>query len=394
MDEDAVGGSLVEDPTMSNLLEHDEAKPDVLTPSIDDIKSALYSHCVAQPPDTVFSQADLLATQMIPNNALMTLQLAASALTKSGKFQLMQRGGAACWRCISPTVTVALEGLDPDANVVYAYIRSSGRDGMWTGHLKSRTNLPKTVMDKVLKSLEQKRLIKTVPNYKHPARKTYMLSGLQPAEDLIGGPFFADGELDEEFVRQISFWIDRWIVAKSWWFPSEKWHGKKRRHADREMSEGPVSIEDAEASGAMEVERLALTEDHGRQRTKHMRPFPPNYKKYPSISDITTAVNKSKISKTTMKISDAQTLVDILVWDGRLQKLRKHSKESGIKYIYRAVRSPLAEQDGPDMGEVTKPTGLNEAPCGRCPVFDICEDGGPVSARNCPYFQKWLGLEL
>ena len=35
--------------------------------------------------------------------------------------------------------------------------------------------------------------------------------------------------------------------------------------------------------------------------------------------------------------------------------------------------------------------GLSEVPCGRCPVFNLCEVGGPVSAENCVYFEEWLG---
>ena len=36
--------------------------------------------------------------------------------------------------------------------------------------------------------------------------------------------------------------------------------------------------------------------------------------------------------------------------------------------------------------------GLTESPCGRCPVADIYEEGGPVNARNCEYFQEWLEI--
>lgn len=37
--------------------------------------------------------------------------------------------------------------------------------------------------------------------------------------------------------------------------------------------------------------------------------------------------------------------------------------------------------------------GLSSAPCCRCPVFQICEPGGPVSAEKCEYFARWLGIE-
>jgi len=53
--------------------------------------------------------------------------------------------------------------------------------------------------------------------------------------------------------------------------------------------------------------------------------------------------------------------------------------------MFRWVRRPLDEdiENGPG-------NGFSEAPCSRCPVFRLCEDGGPVDARSCEYFEKWL----
>jgi hypothetical protein len=33
--------------------------------------------------------------------------------------------------------------------------------------------------------------------------------------------------------------------------------------------------------------------------------------------------------------------------------------------------------------------GSSEVPCMRCPVFDICGDGGPVNVATCKYFDDW-----
>jgi DNA-directed RNA polymerase III subunit RPC6 len=35
--------------------------------------------------------------------------------------------------------------------------------------------------------------------------------------------------------------------------------------------------------------------------------------------------------------------------------------------------------------------GLMDAPCGACPVFEFCKDGGPVNPRECVYYEEWLG---
>jgi len=53
-------------------------------------------------------------------------------------------------------------------------------------------------------------------------------------------------------------------------------------------------------------------------------------------------------------------------------------KALGSAYVYRAVRQE----------RVT--LGWSEAPCGSCPVFDFCKEGGPVGPSGCEYYGEWL----
>lgn len=34
--------------------------------------------------------------------------------------------------------------------------------------------------------------------------------------------------------------------------------------------------------------------------------------------------------------------------------------------------------------------GQMHTPCGRCPQFTFCEESGPVNAKSCEYYSKWL----
>ena len=391
------------DITMTDIPTSSEACPSNSAQPMEEIKTALYNHCSSQPSNTIFSQADLMATSLIPSKNPQILLAVTQSLTRSGHLRLMQRNGTACWRCVPPNFVTAQASLDADAALVYSHIESAGREGVWSNQLNRRTNFHKVVMDKCIKVLEQKRLIKTVPNFRHPNRRTYMLWGLQPAEDVTGGPFYNEGELDEEFVRQMSLYIERWIVGRSWWFPPHhsslaQEQGKKRRHdgqVRRSEADPPVAAvmtkEDAEKTRMRALEKPVPAMGQGRQRSKHMRPFPPGYIGYPTITEITDALNDIKISKTIMKIADIQLLVDVLVWDGKIERLEKRNGKKGAREMYRAVKHPIIGQDSAGDGSgVVEGTAFTEAPCGRCPVFDICEDGGLVSARTCPYFQEWL----
>ncbi|KAL9104507.1 MAG: hypothetical protein Q9163_000538 [Psora crenata] len=390
---------------VSDLTSSSRAGPSANSSSTDSIKTALYNHCAAQPPETIFTQKELLASNLIPSNSLQILQQITLALSKSGQLKTMQRAGQVCWRCIPPSVVAVHRSLDPDAALVYSYIESAGREGMLASSLNRRTNFHKATMDKCIKVLEHRRLIKTVPNYRHPKRKTFMLWGLQPAEDVTGGPFYGSGELDEEFVRTLVWWIERYVVGRSWWFPPEKERvGKKRKHDGQHKEEGSlISKEEAVELRAKGLEESPPppTKDQARQRSRHMLPFPPGYKRYPTITEITKAVNASGLAKVIMKISDTQLLVDILCWDGKLERIKRRDATGDVREMYRAVKNPVSEKGVAELnkggkfeveGDGPAGYGLTEAPCGRCPVFEFCEEGGLVSATTCPYFKEWLAF--
>lgn len=108
-----------------------------------------------------------------------------------------------------------------------------------------------------------------------------------------------------------------------------------------------------------------------------MLPLPPGYRGYPTVPEITKELNASGISGVLMREAEMETLLDVLCYDGRLMRVMDGDG-------YKTVRQSMADEGVP-VGN-----GLTEAPCGRCPVFDLCEEGGPVNARNCEYFQTWL----
>lgn len=60
--------------------------------------------------------------------------------------------------------------------------------GIWTRELRYKTGLQQqTQVNKILKNLEQRNLVKSVKGIMHASRKLYMLFELQPAKELTGG---------------------------------------------------------------------------------------------------------------------------------------------------------------------------------------------------------------
>ena len=50
----------------------------------------------------------------------------------------------------------------------------------------------------------------------------------------------------------------------------------------------------------------------------------------------------------------------------------------------------MDEEDSEEAEAMKRGNGLTEAPCGRCPVIDLCGKGGAINAASCVYYTEWL----
>ncbi|KAL6304308.1 RNA polymerase Rpc34 subunit-domain-containing protein [Sparassis latifolia] len=317
--------------------------------------------------------------------------------------------------------------------------------GLWTKHIKAKTNLHQIAIDRCLKSLLQKHLIKRVPSVQHHTRRIYMLSNLEPSVALTGGPWYTDNELDTEFIRLLRASCLQFIRGKS--YPRGRCEGTRLLF--------PISS-------------------------------PPGY---PTSTDVQSFVRKSRISTTDLSVEHVEMLLDVLVVDGQIEKIpsfgtltwsvyslddpqdedddgqqslekrkrkfedeeecggsvpRKRMKTVNSNVDHRgalgdhddvidtstsskqrpstrakgkrAVTTTLSEVDSiPSLSEATAVTtadvdwgdvelgphvyravsgerfsfGCSQAPCVRCPTFTFCREGGPVNPRDCIYYDAW-----
>uniref|UniRef100_V5EPR6 RNA polymerase III subunit C6 n=1 Tax=Kalmanozyma brasiliensis (strain GHG001) TaxID=1365824 RepID=V5EPR6_KALBG len=298
--------------------------------------------------------------------------------------------------------------LDENETMVYSHIKDARNDGIWTKQLKNRTNLHQTIINRCLKSLEQKQLVKAVKSVKYPTRKIYMLFGLTPSIELSGGPWYTDNELDTGFINELSMAILNFIRSKS--FPK---NGQSR----------------------------AL--------------FPTSHtSQLPSAKAIHSYLRNAELTETQLEVEHVVSLLDILVYDEQIEKIPVLSLNGGGGGINEfdeedqnysdSERSTdgsgsdsesasgsdsesSAQETGSDKGhgkkkikkerkvdddedddsddenagpvksgkrksgsKAIRPHSVKvrwtETPCGHCPVFDFCDDTGPVNAETCEYF--------
>ena len=79
----------------------DDSSPLFITAaSPNEIKNALYARCANLGADKVYTQRDLLAFQIIPNDDLNELHSCTRQLMKEGLFKLMKQDGRTCWKVV------------------------------------------------------------------------------------------------------------------------------------------------------------------------------------------------------------------------------------------------------------------------------------------------------
>jgi len=309
--------------------------------------------------------------------------------------------------------------------MVYELIDEAGADGIWSRTLKGRLKIHESVLKTCIKHLETKGYITDMKSVEHPNKKMYIKANLRPSDRATGGPWYTDSNLDEAFIVGLEKIIFNFIRMKSTHF---RGGGGEGSTATKTPKKGVVVAGQGAARGRKRAATEMSSEEDGGRATPAAAaashpppaqqaggpgssrsragpaylPFPAGYNYYPTAYEIAEFIHKSGITNnTTLSEDDVQQLVDILCYDGLVEPVvvgrRKGYRTTRIskQEAEDPARNKELEESGQEvpLGPPPVSNGFVEAPCGRCPVFELCEEGGPVNPSNCVYFQRWLGLD-
>ena len=294
-------------------------------------------------------------------------------------------------------------------------IETAGTQGIWTRFIKAKVNLHAKVIERAFKSLESKGRIEPFKDVQNPMRKMFIVKGLRPNESATGGEWYTDGELDKDMVDLVAIVIEKLVSSRSWVLDEEEADPGVDIVGSGVKRKAPVGGFDAKGKGKL-MKTTHPTSDSEQlrpranpHRPKYYVPQPPGYVGYMTLSEITKEINKSQIlNKGTLPENEVEKLLNVMVYDDRLIKLQLANHPERI--MYKAIRNPdeisaalrleRKIQNGDDAQrklairekelEQLGRGGANEVPCMRCPVFSFCEEGGPVNASTCIYFDDWF----
>jgi DNA-directed RNA polymerase III subunit RPC6 len=106
------------------------------------------------------------------------------------------------------------KGFEKEERLVYQIIEDAGNKGIWIRDIRIQSNLSQTQVNKVLKVLESKKLIKAVKSVQASKKKVYMLFDLTPDESITGGAWYSDQDFETEFVDILNQHCLRFLQQK------------------------------------------------------------------------------------------------------------------------------------------------------------------------------------
>lgn len=302
--------------------------------------------------------------------------------------------------------------------MVYSVIDEAGADGIWNRTIKNKLNMHEAVVKNCIKYLETKGYIASMKNVEHPNKKMYIKANLRPSDRATGGPWFTDGELDTAFIAELEELVFDYIKTHSAYLSSQGTGASAP--ATRVPKKGVIrGVAGPDGEATRGTKRTATdistddqpqplpttTQPHPRTKAKIFLPLPAGYRAYPTVTEIAQLIDRAGITNnTTLGEADIQQLVDALTYDGLIEPIKVNGRK-GYRVTRAVKQDPVSfskrreGRTGMDLPELIPgvppaPNGLTEAPCGRCPVFHLCEEGAQVSPSNCVYFPQWLGMEV
>lgn len=283
-------------------------------------------------------------------------------------------------------------------------IDNAGTDGLWARSIRMKGGMTELNLKAGLKWLENNGLITDFKSVEQPNKKMFIKSSLRPSERATGGPWFTDGQLDVGFLNSMQQAVFYIIKEQSAYVSKE---GRSRNDSNgraKQPAKGTIrGIPKPMPASLAGTKRVAsdissdLSNDGAPGR---LLPLPAGYNNYPTALSIVQMINKSGLTRdpvtkeaVTLSQADMQQVLDILVWENRIEPVRLSGRRVGY-CVCRPHQIPSDKREDNDevLGVAQEPrtNGFSEIPCSSCPVFDICEPGGEVSPATCKYYDEWL----
>jgi len=136
-------------------------------------------------------------------------------LLEAKRLNLFTQGNLLIYKLVAEETAMKFEGLTQEQMLVYQICERAGSKGVWTRDIKNQSSIPQHTLNKTIKDLEGRCLIKHVRSVTSKSRKLYMLYDTVPTKEITGGPWYTDQEFDHAFVEELCKAVVNFVAANS-----------------------------------------------------------------------------------------------------------------------------------------------------------------------------------
>lgn len=173
--------------------------------AIDEIGELITKHARDNPDG--LSNSDL--TALLPDITGQDRVASINKLLQLGHLEILTKNNCLIYRYKDPAKKSNVpKGADNEERIVYSIIEEGGNKGIWIRDIRVKSNLMMTQLNKILKNLETRKLIKAVKSVNASKKKVYMLYNMEPDRTITGGAWYQDQDFESEFVGKVCFGLE------------------------------------------------------------------------------------------------------------------------------------------------------------------------------------------
>lgn len=193
-----------------------------------DIIDEIGNQIVAFATDKTAGLSNSDINTLLPNISAEQGVAAINRLVQQGLLEILKsKNNELIYRLKDQTKAALPRGADNEEKIVYSIIEEGSNKGIWIRDIRVKSNLIMTQLNKILKNLENKKLIKAVKSVNASKKKVYMLYNLDPDRSVTGGAWYQDQDFETEFVDVLNQQSLRFLQL--------------RKNAAKSMNEGPLA---------------------------------------------------------------------------------------------------------------------------------------------------------
>jgi DNA-directed RNA polymerase III subunit RPC6 len=300
------------------------------------------------------------------------------------------------YKMVAEELAARLTGLGQEDMAVLGLVEKAGNQGVWVRNLKLTTRLQLQQINKILKRLENRKLVKAIKSIAFKNRRMYMLYDLEPAKEVTGGVWYAEQQLDQELVSGVRKGIIRIMTDMGGSATPNQVSARLRSlgitHQALRPQEVAQVMDTLVFDGVFDVEGGAVRRMHALYAADGAV-----YASARAVAVDATAAAKRRGGGAARNIEYEGTHRDDDEDDR--DDLLDEDEDDDIEDAdrrYFILPSAIVPSAAPPAAPAAKKADhthvnwMSSVPCGTCPVVHQCVPGGLVNPETCVYFSTWL----